>query len=140
MQNPLIVPLKILRGHQVTRDLGSDFVFYFLLDSFIISKNKFHLHWAKIAEKAVCKGVFLTIWQCIFSAELTKTHLTKTHFFRLFFGDFAHLCINKQLININHKSFWLYPTITNITRTRRFLIHSVLLHVHQTIIRNLARV
>jgi len=28
-------------------------------------------------------GVFLTIWHCNLSAELTKTH-------RLFFGDFAH--------------------------------------------------
>jgi len=27
----------------------------------------------------------LTIWHCILSAELTKTH-----FFGLFFGDFAH--------------------------------------------------
>jgi len=35
----------------------------------------------KIAEKAVCKSVFL----CILSAELTKTHS-----FRLFSGDFSH--------------------------------------------------
>jgi len=26
----------------------------------------------KIAGKAVCRSVFLTIWQCILSAELTK--------------------------------------------------------------------
>jgi len=40
----------------------------------------------KIAEKAVCKSVFLTIWHCILGAELTKTHS-----FRLFFFyDFAH--------------------------------------------------
>jgi len=26
----------------------------------------------KIAEKAVCKSVFLTIWHCILSAEITK--------------------------------------------------------------------
>jgi len=38
----------------------------------------------KIAEKAVCKSVFLTIWHGILSAELTKTHS-----FRLL-GDFAH--------------------------------------------------
>jgi len=38
----------------------------------------------KITEKAVRKSVFLTTWHSIFSAELTKTHS-----FRLFFGDFA---------------------------------------------------
>jgi len=45
-----------------------------------------------IAEKAVCRGVFLTIWHsiwhCILSAEFTKTHS-----FRLsdcFFCDFVH--------------------------------------------------
>jgi len=37
------------------------------------------------AEKAVCRSVFLTIWHCILSAEITKTHS-----FRLLFGDFAH--------------------------------------------------
>jgi len=36
----------------------------------------------KIAEKTVCMSIFLTIWHCILSAELTKT--------RLFFGDFAY--------------------------------------------------
>jgi len=39
----------------------------------------------KIAEKAVCRSVFLTMWHCILSAELTKMHC-----FRLFFGDFVH--------------------------------------------------
>jgi len=29
----------------------------------------------KIAEKAVCRSVFLTTWHCILSVELTKTHL-----------------------------------------------------------------
>jgi len=38
----------------------------------------------KIAEKAICGSVFLTIWHCILSAELTKMHSS-----RLFFGDFA---------------------------------------------------
>jgi len=33
----------------------------------------------KIAEKPICRNVFLTIWHCILSAELT------THSFRLFF-------------------------------------------------------
>jgi len=28
----------------------------------------------KIAEKAVCRSVFLTMWHCILSAVLTKTH------------------------------------------------------------------
>jgi len=35
---------------------------------------------AEIAEKAVCRSVFLTIWHYILSVELTKTHS-----FRLFF-------------------------------------------------------
>jgi len=35
----------------------------------------------KIAENEVCMSVFLTIWHC---------NLSKTHSFRLFFGDFAH--------------------------------------------------
>jgi len=39
----------------------------------------------KIAEKAVFRSVFLTIWHCVLSAELTKTH-----YYRLFFGHFAH--------------------------------------------------
>jgi len=39
----------------------------------------------KIAEKAVCKSVFLTIMALFLSAELTKTH-----FFRLFVWRFAH--------------------------------------------------
>jgi len=34
----------------------------------------------KIAEKAVCKSVFLTIWHCILSAELTKHALLQTAF------------------------------------------------------------
>jgi len=33
----------------------------------------------KIDEKAVCKSVFWTIWHCVLSAELIKTHS-----FRLF--------------------------------------------------------
>jgi len=36
----------------------------------------------KLAEEAVYKSVFLTIWRCILSAKLIKTHS-----FRLFFGD-----------------------------------------------------
>jgi len=28
----------------------------------------------KITEKAVCKSVFLTIWHCNLSAELTNSH------------------------------------------------------------------
>jgi len=36
----------------------------------------------KIDEKAVFKSVFLTTWHYILGAELTKTHS-----FRLFFGD-----------------------------------------------------
>jgi len=53
----------------------------------------------KIAEKAVCKSVFLTIWHCIFSAELTKTHS-----FRLFFQRFCPLgtLLNQ---NISHPFF-----------------------------------
>jgi len=39
----------------------------------------------KIAEKAACKSVFLTIWHWIFSAKLTKTYS-----FRPFFVNFAH--------------------------------------------------
>jgi len=35
----------------------------------------------EISEKAVCRSVFLIIWHCILSAELTKMH---------YFGDFAH--------------------------------------------------
>jgi len=38
----------------------------------------------KIAEKAACRSVLLTIWHCILNAELTKTHS-----FRPFFGDFV---------------------------------------------------
>jgi len=34
----------------------------------------------KIAEKAVCKSVFLTIWHCNVSAELTKNALIHTVF------------------------------------------------------------
>jgi len=37
---------------------------------------------SKIADKTVCRTVFVTIWHCILSA--------KTHSFRLFFGDFAY--------------------------------------------------
>jgi len=39
----------------------------------------------KIVEKAIFRSAFLIVWHCILSAELTKTHS-----FRLFFGDFAH--------------------------------------------------
>jgi len=35
----------------------------------------------KIAEKAVCRSVFLAMWHCILSAELTKLYP-----FRLFFS------------------------------------------------------
>jgi len=40
----------------------------------------------KIAEKAVCRSLFLTTWHCMLSAELTKYALFQT----VFFGDFAH--------------------------------------------------
>jgi len=33
----------------------------------------------KIAEKAACKSAFLTIWHCIFGAELTKNALLQTN-------------------------------------------------------------
>jgi len=49
----------------------------------------------KIAEKAARRSVFLTVWHCIMSAELTKTHS-----FRLFFCDFA---------------YWAYTLQTNLT-------------------------
>jgi len=45
----------------------------------------------KIAEKAICRSVFLAIWYCILRAELTKTH----SFTLFFFGDFAHWDIIK---------------------------------------------
>jgi len=35
----------------------------------------------KIAEKAVCKSVFLTTWLCILSAELTKKYTSLDSFF-----------------------------------------------------------
>jgi len=40
----------------------------------------------KIAEKADCRSDNMTIWHCIWSAELIKTH-----FFRLFFCRFYPL-------------------------------------------------
>jgi len=43
----------------------------------------------KIAEKAVCRSAFLTIWHCILSGKLTKTHSLRTPS-DCFFGDFAH--------------------------------------------------
>jgi len=53
----------------------------------------------KIAEKPICRNVFLTIWHCILSAEL------KTHSFRLFFfGDFAHW-VRKQICIFLHITF-----------------------------------
>jgi len=56
----------------------------------------------KIAEKA-----FLTIWHCIFSAELTKTYS-----FRLFFGNFAHW------VWIDTVYYWrLIITIVTLTLT-----------------------
>jgi len=51
----------------------------------------------KIVEKAVCKSVFLTILHCILSTELTKTHS-----FRLFFGDFDK--IRKANVNVHFYS------------------------------------
>jgi len=39
---------------------------------------------AKIAEKTVCKSVFLTAWHCICSAELIKTHSFSLFFRRIF--------------------------------------------------------
>jgi len=37
----------------------------------------------KIADKAVCRSVFLTTWHCLLSAELTKTHSFRPFFFWL---------------------------------------------------------
>jgi len=45
----------------------------------------------KIAEKEVCQSIFLTIWHCISSVELTKTHS-----FRLFFSRFCLLGLLSQ--------------------------------------------
>jgi len=39
----------------------------------------------KIAEKAVSKSVFLTIWHCILRHCILSAKLTKTHSLRLFF-------------------------------------------------------
>jgi len=41
----------------------------------------------KIAEKAVCRSVFLATCHCILNGELTKTHS-----FRAFFWRFYPLC------------------------------------------------
>jgi len=51
-----------------------------------ITKNTINTQWAKIAEKAVCRRIFLTAWHCILIAELTKLHS-----FRQFFGGFCPL-------------------------------------------------
>jgi len=38
----------------------------------------------EIAENVVCRRIFLTIWHCILSVELSKNALLQT------FGDFSH--------------------------------------------------
>jgi len=55
----------------------------------------------KIAKKAVCRSVFfLTKWHCILSAEITKTHS-----YRLFFGDFAHWVYTKNIFTYMKYTF-----------------------------------
>jgi len=51
----------------------------------------------KIAGKAVCRCVFLTTWHCVLSAELTKTHS-----FKLFFGD--------KFLEALTSTFWIHRT------------------------------
>jgi len=63
----------------------------------------------KIAENAVCRSVFFTIWHCILSAELTKPHS-----FRRFFGDFAHW---ESKSNNNRLIVYSFP-ISGRTRIR----------------------
>jgi len=41
---------------------------------------------SEIVEKAVCGSVFLTIWHCVWSAELIKNALLQT----VFLTDFVH--------------------------------------------------
>ena len=36
-----------------------------------------------VAEKAVWRSVFLTIWHCILNADLTKTHTSSVTFFAI---------------------------------------------------------
>jgi len=56
--------------------------------------RKVKAQWTKSPKKAVYRSVFLTIWHCILSAELIKTHS-----FRLLFGDFAHWDIIKRSLH-----------------------------------------
>jgi len=64
----------------------------------------------KIGEKAVCRNVFLTTWHFIFSAELTKTHS-----YRLLFGNFAHWeGIKAKLKGIRKKSHCYYKISNNL--------------------------
>jgi len=46
----------------------------------MITKHNNQQDVGKIAEKAVCGSVFLTIWHCNLSAELTKNALLQTVF------------------------------------------------------------
>ena len=48
----------------------------------ISSKKKEYFPAGKIAEKAVWRSVFLTIWHCILNADSTKTHSSSVTFWR----------------------------------------------------------
>jgi len=53
----------------------------------------------KIAEKAVCRSVFLATWHCILSAELTKTHSIRL---------FSHCDVARRILFFRDKNdfFW----------------------------------
>jgi len=72
------------------------------------------LFWKKVGKKNIhtiiyvitqwAKSPFLTIWHCILSAGLTKTHS-----FRPFFGNFAHWeCIKLSLLFFKFMFWWKY--------------------------------
>jgi len=60
----------------------------------------------KIAEKAVCRSVLTLYFQC---------KLTKTHSFRLFFGNFAHWEESEKLQNTQQtpigRSYYLHTAM-----------------------------
>jgi len=60
----------------------------------------------QIAEKAACRSVFLTIWQCNLNSELTKIHSFRQFFF---FADFAHWEIRRSNV-----MYWLPNKLTTI--------------------------
>jgi len=66
-----------------------------------------------MAEKAVYKSVFLTTWNRILSAELTKTQ----SFRFCFFGDFAHShrISGKTVYLVKSESLTFYSFFTVIT-------------------------